>query len=275
MSRNARLLLAVVALAIVGTVVWKMQRHPDPHSASAADVLPPKDSTPAPSPLHAATNSNEAARIAALNASLAAEKTARAKAEAEAAALKSQLAPLATNVVVSLGTVEDIGKRTGQFLPALMELEALSRKDASKLTAEEQRRLLQLQRDHAQLLGSLPQITGFQNNPDEYGRFFSSLFQQAAGLNDQQAAEVQDFMRQRAATMNQAGLNAAKEPADPKLEEQWEERRDKFNEETADNLKKVLPPGAAEKVNLSPELMEFLEMDFNKLAPKTGPARAQ
>ena len=34
----------------------------------------------------------------------------------------------------------------------------------------------------------------------------------------------------------------------------------------------LMPPGAAEKVNFGPELMEFLEMDFDKLTPKApGP----
>lgn len=68
--------------------------------------------------------------------------------------------------------------------------------------------------------------------------------------------------------MNQLGLNAAKEPTEPKLEEEWEERRDKFNEKTAEGLKAALPPGAAEKINFGPELMEFLEMDFDKLTLK-------
>jgi hypothetical protein len=39
-------------------------------------------------------------------------------------------------------------------------------------------------------------------------------------------------------------------------------------------LKTILPAGAAGKVNFGPVLMEFLKMDFDKLAPRT-PARQQ
>lgn len=205
------------------------------------------------------------AEIEGLKARLATEKRARAEAEAEAAALRQQMAPLRSNVVVSLGRVEDIGKRAGAFLPAMGALSALGSRDPSTLTADEKRQLLELQREHAKLLGALPEITRFQDNPDEYGRFFRSMLQEAAGLTEPQAGQVEEYMRQRALMMNQLELNAAKEPSDPKLEEAWEERRDQFNEQTANGLKGILPAGAAEKIGWGPELMEFLEMDFDKL----------
>jgi hypothetical protein len=125
------------------------------------------------------------------------------------------------------------------------------------------------------LLGALPEITKFQDSPDDYGRFFKSMLRQAAGLNDGQAAQVEAYMRQRAVEMNQLGLNAAKEPTDQALEEAWEERRDHFNEQTAEGLKAVLPPGVAEKAGISKELMEFLEMDFDKIIPEGATAKVQ
>jgi hypothetical protein len=81
-------------------------------------------------------------------------------------------------------------------------------------------------------------------------------------------------MRERGSTMNQLRLNAANEPTDPKLEEAWEAQRDAFNEQTASGLKSVLPPGAAEKVGFGPELLEFLEMDFDKLNMKPPEPKA-
>jgi hypothetical protein len=184
---------------------------------------------------------------------------------AELAGLKGK-----SNIVVSLGKVEDLGQRAGALLAGMAELNALGARDPNTLTPDEKRRLLELQRDNAKLLGALPEITKFQDSPDEYGRFFKTMMQQAVGLNEAEAAQVESFMRQRAVEMNQLGLNAAKEPTDAKAEEEWEERRDKFNEQTAESLKKVLPPGAAEKAGISKELMEFLEMDFDKVAPKAG-----
>jgi hypothetical protein len=201
---------------------------------------------------------------------------ARQRAEAEAAALRdksSAAVPAQSNIVVSLGKVEDLGQRAGTLLAGMGELNALGARDPNTLTADEKRRLLELQRDHAKLLGALPEITKFQDSPDDYGRFFKSMMQQAAGLNDAEAAQVENFMRQRAVEMNQLGLNAGKEPTDPKQEEAWEERRDQFNEQTADGLKKVLPPGAAEKAGISKELMEFLEMDFDKITPQATAAK--
>ena len=60
-------------------------------------------------------------------------------------------------------------------------------------------------------------------------------------------------------------------PHDAQLEAAWEARRDAFNTQTATGLQNLLPPGAAQKAGISPELLEFLEMDFDKiLAPGTA-----
>ena len=266
MSRT-RIGLTVTAVVVVGVafVVWLRQRPSDP--SGPVEVTQSQHSEvpglTTPGTLAPETDG----QITDLATRLAAETRARRRAEAEAAALHQTIAPLQTNVVVSFGTVEDMGRRAGAFLPSLNELQVLSGRDAGTLSPDEKRRLLELQRDHAQLLGALPEITRFQDNPDEYARFFRSMFEQAAGLSDAQAGQIESYMRERATAMNQAGLNAAREPTDPKLEEEWEERRDKFNEQTAEGLKTILPPGAAEKVGFGPELMEFLEMDFDKLSP--------
>ena len=207
--------------------------------------------------------------IESLKGQLARERGLRQRAEAESAELRNKpIAPPVTNVVAVARKVEEVGKQAGTFLPAMAELSALTGRDPSTLTGEEKRRLLELQRDHAKFLGALPEITAYQDNPEQYGRFFRSMIQEAAGLNDGQATQVEEFMRQRGTMMNELGLNSAKEPTDPKLEEAWEERRDQFNEQTAAGLKAILPPGAGEKAGLSAELMEFLEMDFDKITPK-------
>ncbi|HBJ85247.1 MAG TPA: hypothetical protein DDZ88_15510 [Verrucomicrobiales bacterium] len=201
-----------------------------------------------------------------LEARLAEETQARAKAEAEADALRKSIAPMQGQVVVTLGKVEDIGKRTGAILPALAEMLALLERDPATLSADEKRRLLNLQRQHAEVLGMLPEIAGFQDRPEEYGKFFRNMIQQSASLADAQGDSIESYMRQRAQTMNQLGLNTAREPQDAQLEAAWEARRDVFNEETVTGLQNLLPPGAAGKAGISPELMEFLEMDFDKMA---------
>ena len=218
-----------------------------------------------PHPAPARDNSD----LESLKKQLARERGLRQHAEAEATELRNKpVTQGATNVVTTARLVDVLAKQAGAFLPAMHELNTLSSRDPSTLSADEKRRLLELQREHARFLGALPEITTYQDNPEQYGRFFRTMIQEAAGLNDGQAAQVEEFMRQRGTMMAEQGLNSAKEPTDPKLEEAWEERRDQFNEQTAAGLKSILPPGAAEKAGLSAELMEFLEMDFDKLTPR-------
>ncbi len=200
---------------------------------------------------------------------LSEETSARLKAESGAATLRASIAPLEGNVVVSLGKVEDIGQRAGMIIPALQELRELSTRSRATLSSDEKRRLLDLQRQHAEVLGMLPEIASFQDNPVEYGNFFRNMVQQAAGLTGAEADTVEAYMRQRAVGLNEQGLNTSKEPADPAKEETWEEKRDKYNEETADGLRSVLPLGAADRAGITPQLMEFLERDFDKMEEAT------
>ena len=261
-----RVIVAIAAITALGLALGLWQRPSAPPVTIAA--APPGQSSDQPRPATpSAPPPADSRQIQDLQGRLATESSARQRAEAEAAALRQQLAPLQSNVVVSLGTVQNMGKRAGALLPAWGELQALTSRDPATLSPDEKRRLLELQRDHAQLLGALPEITHFQDNPGDYGRFFSSMLQQAAGLTDPEAAQVETYMRERATVMNQNELNSAKEPTDPTLKAAWEERRDQFNEQTAAGLNAVLPPGAVGKAGVGPGLMEFLEMDFDKLNP--------
>ena len=238
-----------------------------PTSGEQADLVPGEHPIAVPTTSNA--GGTDPSRVQELKARLSEETSARLKAESGAAALRARIAPLEGNVVVSLGKVEDIGKRTGLILPALQELRELSNRTRETLSADEKRRLLDLQRQHAEVLGMLPEIASFQDNPVEYGNFFRNMVQQAAGLTGAEADTVEAYMRQRAVGLNEQGLNTSKEPTDPSKEESWEEKRDKYNEETADGLRSVLPPGAADRAGITPQLMEFLERDFNKMEGAT------
>ena len=266
---TARTITVGLAIAALATFLIVLRRP-----------TPPADSTSAPEPAAevqsppAVAAPPSSTEVADLKRRLAQEIHARQQAQSEAAALRSKAATVETNAAAPLVRVADTGKRAGVFLPVMGELAALSGRDSATLSPEEKRRLLELQREHAKFLGALPEITGYQDNPEQYGRFFSSMFQQAAGLSDAQAVQVDAFMRERGTTMNQLRLNAANEPTDPKLEEAWEAQRDAFNEQTANGLRSVLPPGAAERVGFGPELLEFLEMDFDKLNMKALETRA-
>ena len=252
-----RVVIALVVL--IGAFLW-LRHRPAPASVTVAEAPSEK-----PAAERRAPPAKVDGQVQQLQGQLAREESARERAEEEAAALRKKIAPLEGNVVVSFGTVEEMGKRAGTLLPALSELQALRSRDPASLTPAEKKRFLELQRDHAQLLGALPEITHFQDNPLEYGRFFSSMLQQAAGLTDEQAGEVNAYMLDRGTMMNQLGLNSAKKPSDGTLEDAWEKKRDEFNEETAEGLKGLMPAGAAQKAGFNAELMEFLEMDFDKL----------
>jgi len=179
------------------------------------------------------------------------------KADKIAAALKD-------DVVVTLGKIEDVGRQAGSMLASQTELAALQALDPATRTPEQNRRLLELERQRASALGALPEIEHFQDNPDEYARFFGSLLTEAGELNAAQSKAVTDYMRTRGAEMVAAGLNAAKEPADPAQEQAWEEKRDEFNEATVDGVAKILPPGEAERIGFTDKFIELMEQDFDK-----------
>lgn len=267
-SSLSRILVVGTAVAVLA-VAFFLFRRPTPEPVVAARPANPAPGEPT-TPLAAPDSSAE---VAGLKRRLAQEMHARQAAENEAAALRARPAMVETNPAAPLVRAADAGRQVGGFLPVMGELAALASRSPDSLSAEEKRRMLELQRQQARVLGALPEITAYQNNPEEYGRFFSALVQQAAGLTDAQAAQVETYMRERGLTMNQLRLNAAQEPTDPKLEEEWEERRDAFNAKTADGLRTLLPPGTAEKAGFGSELLEFLEMDFDKVAPPPAPGK--
>ena len=180
------------------------------------------------------------------------------------ASFEDAMEPFRGNVVVSFGKVEDIGQQAGYILPLLAEMRSLAAGDPSRLTPGQRNRLLDLQRRYAGLLGVLPEIAGFQNNPAEYGKFFSNMARQAAGLNASQTARVDDYMRARANEMIQAGLNDAKKPSDAAQMDDWESRRDRFNEQTVAGLRQVLTPELAARAGFDEQTMELFETDFDK-----------
>lgn len=172
--------------------------------------------------------------------------------------------------MVSFGKVEEIGREAGYLLPALTELRRLSAIPASKLSIPQRSRLLDLQRRYADLLGALPVISGFQNNPAEYGRFFANMTKQSAGLSETQAKQVDAYMRVRAREMIQSGLNDANKPSDPAQMEAWESGRDQFNARTVAGLRQVISPRVADRAGIDEKLLEFLETDFDKSGMQPG-----
>jgi hypothetical protein len=90
------------------------------------------------------------------------------------------------------------------------------------------------------------------------------------GIPDAQADQVDTFMQQRAREMIRSGLNAGSKPAEQAQQDTGEEERDQFNEQTADGLRQLLSPALADKVGIDPQLMEFLETDFDKTS-QSGP----
>jgi anti-anti-sigma regulatory factor len=178
--------------------------------------------------------------------------------------LEKIVADLRDKVVVDLGTVEDIGAQMAEMLLSRTELAKLRAISPADRTDSEKQRLLELERQEASALGVLPEIAGFQDDPEQYGRFFSALLHDAAGLDEARTAAVYDYMKGRGEAMVASGLNAAKEPADPLEEEEWEESRDEFNSGTASGVAGLLAPGEAERIGFSAGFLELLEQDFDK-----------
>ena len=174
---------------------------------------------------------------------------------------------LRENIVVDLGKVEDIGHQVASMMTSRKELEALRGIPAANQTPAQRSRMLELERQSATALGMLPEIASFQNNPDEYARFFGSMLQQAANLDATQTSAVSSYMRERAQAMIAAGFNAANEPTDPVQADAWEVRRDAFNKDTANGVAKLLPPGVAVSAGFTPGFLELMEQDFQDDSP--------
>ncbi len=268
-GRTITLAITGILVCIIGiSAFWWSIKERSPRAASepagpVPQVASKSEPAPAPQPTQSDSSADEV-----LKRRIAAEQRMRQKVEEDNAALRAQLGQHAGEVIVSFGKVEDIGKRTGAILRELGELQELSSREAGTLTADERHRLMELQRNHATVEGMLPEITGFQDSPAEYGRFFRSMLQEAGGLTDAQATQVESLMTQRATAMNQLGLNDGNKPSDPTLADQWETKRDEYNEETANGLIAILPSAAVKQSGFSSEVLEFLEQDFDKAGIK-------
>ncbi len=264
MKRSLLYVLPVVIAAAFGVFYFKERdRGPEP---AAADGRSERGLAGGLKPVNPGGEKRDDAGLAKRNAALEAEL---AQERARRTVAEDAIKDLDGEIVVSLGKVGDVGKRIGGMLADQAEWRALRAKPEGDRTPEESRRLLQLERDRAEALGTLSEVAEFQNNPAEYGEFFKGVFQQAAGLSDAEAANVETYMRSRADLMVQKGLNEAREPDDPEAEEVWEGQRDAFNEETTDGLKKQLPSGTADTLGLDDSLLELLEGDFDKATALT------
>src|SRR5262245_49498062 len=169
MSNIIRAVAAIIGVAAIILLVLLLRSRPSEPPVAVAEpaMEAPKPTAVAPPP-----TPDSSAEIQGLKGRLAEEMRARQRAAAEAAALRQQIPSPQSNMVASLVKADEMGKRTGAFLPALGELHGLTGRDRATLSPDERRRLLELQRDQAKLLGALPEITAYQDKPEEYGRFF-------------------------------------------------------------------------------------------------------
>ncbi|MDB6135015.1 MAG: hypothetical protein JWM59_3258 [Verrucomicrobiales bacterium] len=166
-------------------------------------------------------------------------------------------------VVVSFGSVEQMGSSFASFFSS--EQARRLRARAHQLGAADQslsaEEAAQGQRQLAEIVGMLPEVEKFQDKPAEYGRFFKGLFQAGGVLTEAEANQIEALMRQRATEGINQGVNAGSKPQEGSWA--WEMKRDAFNEETATQLKAILPAKAQETFPVDGPLMEFLEMDFD------------
>ncbi|OYW17204.1 MAG: hypothetical protein B7Z55_13010, partial [Planctomycetales bacterium 12-60-4] len=179
-TKTTLIVATSAVLLLLPVIYFSSQRETAPPSTAIDIASQPQSKKAKAAPLQQLPALPAAGGTASLETRLSEAEAGRAKAEAELAALRESLAPMQGRVIVNLGKVEDIGKRTGAILPALAEMQTLLERDPATLSADEKRRLLDLQRQHAEVLGMLPEIAGFQDRPEEYGNFFRNMIQQSA-----------------------------------------------------------------------------------------------
>jgi hypothetical protein len=167
-------------------------------------------------------------------------------------------------VVVNLGTIQQIGGQMAEMMTARRELRSLKKLPQSSMTPEQGQRLQELERKQATALGMLPEISGFQDDPEQYAGFYSSLISHAAGLTDANAKQVSSYMKSRGEIMLATNLNSSNEPDDPAMEHAWEAKRDAFNEQTVEGIAKIIGKDEALRIGFTPGFLELMEQDFDK-----------
>ncbi len=90
------------------------------------------------------------------------------------AASEAQLAPLRDQIVVSYGTVAQVGQQLGRMIAAAPEARRLGATPPTQLDEASRARWLDLQRQRSTFKGELPEIAALPDRPDDYAAFSAS-----------------------------------------------------------------------------------------------------
>ncbi len=172
----------------------------------------------------------------------------RQLAEARLEALEDTLGPLREEVLVSYGRIEEIGQSFGGILETSVEARRLLSKPENELTSEEALARADYLHQHTELMGVLPEISRMQETPEEFARLMQTALQHAANLDGNAVAGLEDFILRRSQEKLKEGLIPNLRPEDN--QDDWDQRRRAFNEETVSGLLERLPESASATMHL-------------------------
>jgi hypothetical protein len=151
--------------------------------------------------------------VAETRLALAREEAAVKMTEKTFAEIREKLPPVDDGeTVVSFGRIADMGAETAQAIRGITDL--VGQRDGT--LAEKER----IQASFMKLVAWMPEIAGFEEQPEEIASFQTAVFRDLFDLDETRSRQMESIIKQHFATLHAAGLHAANS-AQPN----WKERR--------------------------------------------------
>lgn len=168
--------------------------------------------------------------IAETREALAREATAVKATEKAIAEIREKVPPVDDGeTVVSFGRIADMGAETAQAIRGITDL--VAQRDGT--LAEKER----IQASFMKLVAWMPEIAGFEQQPEEIASFQAAVFRDLFDLDETRSRQMEAIIKQHFTALHAAGLHAANS-AQPN----WKERRTAALNPLLWQLRPFIPP---------------------------------
>lgn len=203
---------------------------------------------------------------------LAAEQTRRKLAEEKVTDLTKQIERARTEVVISLGQVEDVARRVADYTRTMKEFERLMDKadatEKEKIAREFALKMSSGLPDLSAIGGEMPKI---ESAPEKAGRFYATLIGEIAELDPAQRDAIAKVATSRFDSMRQLGLTAAQRPT--KDDSVWTEARARALTNLQDAILAAMPEDKRKREIFSSDLMEIATGAWMSNSTSSGGAK--
>lgn len=159
------------------------------------------------------------------------------------AELNEAVGDLSQDVVVNLGRIQDLGGNYARLMVEAQGLVARFADENQSTSAEERQELMkEFLQGASDITAAVPEIIGFEEQPKDMSRFFQSLYQELAEIDEAQAQSLAPVIERLYTDAIEQRLTMK---AAPKLNadefDEWKGRRDAFFAEGRAELLELLP----------------------------------